>query len=153
MSVTIPRSVIIAEARAWLGTPYEHHQHTRGAGTDCGGLIGGIAVAVGSVPPNWWNTEFAPHAGYSRQPSGGRLLAIMRGFMTEIDPAAAVAGDVVLMRFSQEPQHVGILVPYALGGLALVHALASEHRVVEHRFADVWRARVTHAFVFPGVTA
>ena len=33
---------IVTEARRWIGTPYRHQAATRGAGTDCLGLIRGV---------------------------------------------------------------------------------------------------------------
>lgn len=33
---------IVARARAWIGTPYEHQASCRGAGTDCLGLLRGL---------------------------------------------------------------------------------------------------------------
>jgi len=149
------RADIVAEARTWIGTPYQHQARVRGIGCDCGGLIGAVGVAVGAFPANAWAAEFAPHAGYARTPANGMLEAICQRFLRAIGLAAVQPGDVVLMRFSVEPQHLGILAPYHLGGLSLIHAYshARPGRVVEHRLADVWRARVVQAFAFPGVGA
>ena len=37
-----PGGRIVARARPWLGTPYEHQASCRGAGTDCLGLLRGV---------------------------------------------------------------------------------------------------------------
>lgn len=147
----ITRAQIVAEARQWIGTRFAHQAHKKGVGVDCGGLIGGVCVATGLFPGDWWETEFTAHHGYSRIPSNAMLEAICHKFMHQIDIAAAQPGDVVLMRFDTEPQHLAILTPYPLGGLAMVHSYSRAGGVVEHRFSNGWRARVTEAFALPGV--
>lgn len=146
------RAEVVAEARRWLDTPFHHQGRTRGVGVDCGGLIGGVAVALGIVPANWWQTTFDPlHGGYGRQPSHGRLQAICEAFMERIDLDAAGLGDAVLMRFRAEPQHLGILADYRHGGMSIVHALSSAGFVREHRFSAEWRACVVAAYRMHGV--
>ena len=149
----ITRAEIVSEARAWIGTPYQHQAHLRGVGCDCGGLIGGVAVALGIVPPDWWDTEFARHAGYARQPTGDSLIDVLSEFMTATDSDTAQPGDVVVMRFKLDPTHVGFLADYVHGGLSLIHALngIGVRAVTEHRIDAQWRNRVTHAFKMPGV--
>lgn len=145
------RSDVIAEARLWVGTPYLHQAHARGIGCDCAGLVGGVAVALGLVAPDWWETEFAPHVGYARQPLGDGLLRVLDAFMRSLHPDDAQAGDVVVMRFRRDPQHLGIVVPHR-GGAGMVHALNQGPRaVVEHRIDERWSGRITHAYALPGV--
>lgn len=144
------RASVAAEARRWLATPFSHQGRTLGIGCDCGGLVGGVAVALGIVPATWWRDVFDPQfGGYSRQPSHGTLQRVCESFMAQTDEPDV--GDVLLMRFADEPQHLGIVCDYAHGGLSLVHALARAGKVVEHRLAPVWRARVVRAYRMPGV--
>lgn len=146
------RAEVVAEARRWLDTPFHHQGRMRGVGVDCGGLIGGVAVALGILPADWWQSTFDPlHGGYGRQPSHGRLQAICEAFMQRIGIDEAEAADVVLMRFRTEPQHLGILADYRHGGLSIVHALGSVGFVREHRFSPEWRQRVVAAYRMPGV--
>lgn len=149
----IDRGEVVTEARTWLGTPYAHQGHTKRVATDCGGFVAGVGMAVGSFPADAWSTMFAEHAGYARRPLNGMLEAICRRYLQPIPIEAAREGDVVLMRFGTEPQHLALLAPYLHGGLSIIHAFsrARPPGVCEHRFADVWRARVTEAFAFPGV--
>lgn len=145
------RAQIVAEARTWLGVPFAHQGRTR-AGTDCGGLVGAVAVSVGVLPATWWADEFDPiHGGYARTPAHGALQRICEAFMTAIDPPAIQPGDVVLMAFATEPQHLGIVADYVHGGLSIIHALSSAGRVAEHRLAPEWRQRVMAAYSMPGV--
>jgi NlpC/P60 family putative phage cell wall peptidase len=148
------RADVVAEARTWIGTPWQHQAHAKGIGADCAGLIGGVAVALGLVPADWWDTAAAPHAGYSRQPSGDGLLRVLDRFMLRISTAAVQPGDVAVMRFRRDPQHLGIVVPYAAGGLALVHAMngGAVREVSEHRIDERWYARMMHAYALPGVS-
>ena len=39
---TITRDAIVAEARAWIGTPYRHQASLKGVGCDCLGLVRGV---------------------------------------------------------------------------------------------------------------
>lgn len=149
------RAEVAAEARTWLGTPWAHQGHMKGVGVDCGGLIGGIAVALGLVGPDFWQRDFAPFAGYARQPTGDSLVRVLGAFMPRIEPDEALPGDVVALTFRRDPHHVGILVPYAAGpGVALLHALNSPgvRQVVEHRLDARWHTRIVAAFALPGVS-
>lgn len=142
---------IVAEARSWLDVPFHHQGRTR-AGCDCGGLVGGVAVALGVVPQTWWAESFDPlFGGYARTPAGGVLQRVCESFMTTIDIGAAGPGDVLLMRFKTEPQHLGILADYVHGGLSIVHALSRAGKVAEHRMAPEWWARVVAVYRMPGV--
>ena len=144
---------IVAEARRWIGVPFAHQGRTR-AGTDCGGLIGGVAVALGIVPVDWWERTFdRSQGGYSRQPSHGQLRRICDAFMREIEIDDAQPGDVALMRFRAEPMHMGILADYRHGGMSIVHALASVGAVCEHRMSALWRDRVVAVYRMPVVVA
>ncbi len=139
------RSEVVAESRAWIGTPFAHQGHLKGIGCDCVGLVGGVAVALGLLPNGWWLQGFN-HAGYPRQPDG-RFIDICREYMTEIDINLAQPGDAVAMRFRRDPQHLGLL----SSDTSIVHALSSVGRVTEHRIDSRWRRLVTHAFRLPGI--
>ena len=38
----ITRSLIVAETRGWIGTPYRHQASLKGVGCDCLGLVRGV---------------------------------------------------------------------------------------------------------------
>ncbi len=143
------RADVVAEARRWLGVPYAHQGRTR-AGVDCGGLVGAVAVMLGRVPADWWAAQFDPlHAGYGRQPALGRLQGICERWMLRMPQARP--GDVLLMRFEAEPQHLAIAADYRHGGLSMVHALARSGRVAEHRLSPEWAGRIVACYGLPGV--
>jgi len=147
------RDDVIAEAPTWLGTPFHEGAHLRGIGCDCIGLVGGVAVGAGLAPADFWETDFAPWHGYSQTAHEGSLIAGLDAFLDRIDPHDARAGDVIVIRWAGEPQHLAILVPYAHGGLAMVHALNAPaiQRVTEHRLGGAWLRRVSHAYRYRGL--
>lgn len=149
----VPRAAVAAEAVRWVGTPYHHQGRTR-AGCDCGGLVGGVAVALGLVPPDWWERVFDPaHHGYGRQPAGDSLVRVLDQHMPRVPAEALRIGDVVLMRWSptSDPMHLAIAAPYPVAGLSIVHAYQRMGGVVQQRLSDQWRARVVHGYALPGV--
>ena len=139
----VTRAQVVAEARGWLGTPFEHQGRVRGAGVDCIGLLIGVAQSLGL-------TQFDV-TGYGRTPSAGMLQDGCRTHMRPLALADVQPGDVLLMRFVREPQHVALVGDYVHGGLSVIHSYQGAGGVVEHRLDDVWRRRVVVAFEVPGV--
>lgn len=139
----VTRAQFVAEARTWLGTPFQHQARVRGAGVDCVGLVIGVARDLGLADVRI--------ADYPRTPQASRLLVECRQHMTPIALADARPGDVLLMRFRRDPQHVAVVADYVHGGLSIVHAYEGAGAVVEHRLDDAWLARVVAAFAVPGV--
>lgn len=128
---------VICEARRWIGTPFHHQGRLLGVGVDCAGLVVGVARALGVCDYDV--------AGYGREPYQGLLQREVEGQLTPI--AVPEPGAVLLMRFQTEPQHLGIYT----SSDTIVHAYEHVGRCLEHRFSDVWRARVVQSYVLPGV--
>lgn len=126
---------IIAAARACLDTPFVHQGRIPGRALDCAGLVVAVANAVGA--------EVVDVPGYGRTPSNGMLEDALerQPAMRRVDDRQP--GDILLMRFSGEPQHLAIL-----AGETLIHSYANVGKVCEHRFSDVWRARVVRVYRF-----
>lgn len=144
----VSRVDIIREARAWIGTRWQHQQFTKGVACDCIGLIGGVALAVGIPGSEAWRDTPEYH-NYGRQPDPALLLRGCDLLMARIEVADAIIADVLVFRFRQEPQHFGLISqqdpPY------IIHAYAQARRVTEHRMDDVWRRRIVAAYRFRGV--
>lgn len=141
------RADIVAEALEWVGTPTQHGQSLKGVASDCAGPLKGIGRRFGMVPPDFDIT------GYSREPDG-TLLAILDRYLVRIEQSAMQAGDALVARFASDPQHLGILVPYRYGGLAIVHADSKRGRIVEHRLLfgnGLYEMKFVAAYAFPGV--
>lgn len=145
------REEIVAEAREWLGTPWQHQAHLKGVACDCAGLIRGVLIAKQLMPPDplqWPGAE--AFAGYGRQPNGS-LLEACGCFMTRIAQADMQPADVVVFALDREPQHLGIITPYKHGGLAVIHASSRTGRVDEHRLWFTPKMRFVAAYRMPGV--
>lgn len=124
------RDVIVSEARAWIGTPFSHQARLKGVGVDCAGLIIGVARELGMVGEGFDIT------GYSRDPDGRTLLAYCETHMQRIGREDIEPGDVVVIRWHDHPQHLGIVGDYVHGGHSLIHAFADatgRGKVIEQR--------------------
>jgi len=132
---------VVAAARGCIGTPFHHQGRLPGVGLDCAGV--GI-VAAKSV-----GIEIKDFAGYPRTPFDGMLRRmfdeqVALGLMNEISPASKEAGDVLLMRMSTDPQHVGVYV----GNGYMVHAYHAIGKVAEQRIDEFWRGKIVAAYRF-----
>jgi NlpC/P60 family putative phage cell wall peptidase len=140
----ISRNAILAEARDWIGTPYQHQASAKGAGCDCLGLVRGVWRALYGAEP-----EPAPAytPDWAERHGEETLLQAARRRMIEIAVQEAQPGDVLLFRMAAEApaKHAAILDE----GDRLIHAYWAR-AVVRSRFAPWWRARCAAAFSFPG---
>jgi len=138
---------IVARARAWIGTPYEHQSSCRGAGTDCLGLLRGLwremlgpePEKVPAYTPDW------------SEPSGSEdLLAAARRHLVPVALDEARPGDVLVLRMRDGgvAKHMGILACSPLGHPTLIHAY-SGRGVVESPLTPAWSRRIAGAFRFP----
>jgi NlpC/P60 family putative phage cell wall peptidase len=140
---------IVALARAWIGTPYEHQASCRGAGTDCLGLLRGLwrellgpePEAVPAYTPDWSE----PGRSEDLLAAAGRHLVPVTG--------EARPGDVLVLRMRDGgvAKHVGILARSPRGDATLVHAY-SRCGVVESPLTPAWSRRIAGVFRFPGRT-
>lgn len=143
----ISRQAILAEARDWIGTPYQHQASAKGAGCDCLGLVRGVWRAL-------YETEPEPLPAYTPDWAERRgaetLLLAARKHMREVQIGEAAPGDVLLFRMdAQSPaKHAAILDDED----RLIHAYWG-NAVVRSRFARWWRVRCAAAFAFPGAAA
>ena len=124
---------ILAAARSLIGTPFRH-QGRGPDGCDCAGLLVLLARALG-----------IPHEdvdGYSRRPSSGLLESALESQPGLVRVTGAPqAGDFLLMRFTNAPQHLAVC-----GGDTLIHAWENAGKVCEHRFSPLWKARVVRIY-------
>ena len=143
MTATATRAEVIAAAREWLGTRWHHQGRLKGVGVDCAGLVIGVAHQL--------NLATFDISNYDRVPDGNQLASICHAQMSRINAADLAPGDVMLMRFTGEPQHLAFVGDYPGGELSIIHAYAFARKVIETRLDDVWKSRVVEAFVLPGV--
>ena len=134
------RTAFIAAARTYRDTPFRHRGRSL-RGVDCLGLVVVSMQAIGR--------QMADREAYGRDPTGdtGAMhAAAVAHFGKPIAIDALRPGDVVLMQWHAQPNHVAIVTDYPTGGLSLIHSLAQVGRVVEHRLADPWPRRICAAF-------
>lgn len=134
----IARTDIVAAARSWLGTPFQHQGRVKRIGVDCAGLIIGVVRELGISADDL--------TGYGRQPDSDELRRLCREQMRPIALEAARPGDVYLIEIDGRPQHLAFATD-----IGLLHAYAPARKVVEHGIDAGWRARLVAAFALPGI--
>ncbi len=171
--MTTPES-ILSEARTWLGTRFHHQGRVKAnvvhkGGCDCLGLIAGVAAALDLQSREGLPLASYDTTDYGRAPDGGKLRETLARCLHEMPPEEIRPADVLLFRFEEEPQHVGLVSchpePQAkdlpLQGilhcvqddsLTIIHCYASARKVVEHRLDDLWRSRIVAAYRFPDIS-
>lgn len=149
-------SIIITQARTWLGTPFHHQARLKGVGCDCLGLVVGVVDELGLKDKHGqllcWYDEIA----YSKEPDGAYLTQKLTDLLEEVQ--VTQAGDLALFAVRDNPQHLAIITDYPcagvgravsakeIGGLGMIHAYAPARRVVEHRLDDDWNSRLVKLF-------
>lgn len=133
---------IIRTARDVIGARFRHLGRDPANGLDCAGLIVHVAKELDIVHDDL--------PVYPRLPSGG-LLESMLDAQPELERVKGRpnAGDILLMRFGGDPQHLAILT----ADNTIVHAWAIARKVCEHDLTDEWRRRIVRAYRFRGVEA
>ena len=139
------RADVVVAARTWTDTPFHHQARLKGVGVDCVGLVIGVARELGLIAPDF------DVVGYPRVPDGTSLMALAATHMTPIDRAAMQPGDVVVVSFDRDPQHLGILGDYRHGGLSIIHAAGLTGRVIETRLMFSKQMKYVAAFALPGI--
>ena len=149
--LVIRGSDVVAEARNWVGTPWRHQGRLIGVGTDCLGLVGGIAVRLGLVPSDRWTTD-PVFAGYGRVPVPEQLLGGCANYLDVVRKQETNLGDVLVMSFSKEkhPQHFAI-VSRLEPMMYIIHAYAQRRMVVESQ-AALPKSSILRTYRFRGVT-
>lgn len=137
------RTRIIAAARSWTGTPYQHQASLKGVGCDCLGLVRGVWRDIyGSEPelPPPYSPDWAEAGGRESLRDAARRHLIPR-------PLKAVQpGDVILFRWRAHlpAKHAAILTGKAL----MIHA-HDGISVCEVPLSAWWRRRMAFGFSFP----
>jgi cell wall-associated NlpC family hydrolase len=111
------REEFVAEVRSWLGTRFRYQGRDR-KGIDCVGVI------VLSLATLGLSLQITP---YGKQVTGDSALAQLRANGRRLDFADARPGDIALLNYRGESNHVGIIT----GEGTMVHSLAFAKKVVE----------------------
>lgn len=140
------RKQVIDEARSWIGTRYQHQAGVKGLAVDCINLIVGVANAVGIVPPDF---SMDRYSGYGRSPDPKTLIGGCEQFLTRIDKADAIPGDILVLRFEREPQHFAILSDD--NPPRMIHAYASARKATEQIIDADWASKIVAVYRFKGL--
>ncbi|GAC1333171.1 MAG: NlpC/P60 family protein [Beijerinckiaceae bacterium] len=141
----IARTEIVAEARAWIGTPYRHQASLCHVGCDCLGLVRGIWRAlIGPEPerPGPYSPDWAEAGGIEA------LAQAAQRHLVALPDCAYTMGDVLLFRFRNNvpAKHIGI----ATGPQRMIHA-HERACVAEVPITPFWHRRIAATYAFPGV--
>lgn len=136
-------NAIVAAARGWIGTPYQHQASLKGVGCDCLGLLRGIWRELCGAEPE----AVPPYARDWSEATGAETLrdALVR-HLKPADLAHLAPGDVVLFRMARRgpAKHCGIVATQR-SEFTLIHA-RQNRRVCEEALTAFWRARLAYSF-------
>ncbi len=141
---------VVAEARAWAGTPYRHQASLKGVGCDCLGLLRGVWRGVLGPEPE----QAPPYAAAWAESAAGDdpLAEAARRHLVPVPTPLPVyvpqGGDVLLFAFRAHlpAKHCAI----ATGPAAMIHAHDGA-AVTEVALTPWWRRHLAHASRFPGI--
>lgn len=128
---------VIEAARECLGTPFRHQGRLVGEALDCAGVAVHVAERLGY--------GVLDVTGYGRTPVNGQLEDTLSAqpFLTQVEIPEAAPGDILLMRFAGEPQHLAILADNTI-----IHAYESVGACCEHSLTSKWTARIVKVYRF-----
>lgn len=139
----LSRAQIVAEARSFIGTPWQHQGRAPGIGLDCIGMLVAAAKSLGQS--TYDRTDYEPTGDMSHLPALLDEHAI-RIQINEIQPA-----DIVVLNLQGQP-HLAIIGNYPIAGqVTMIHSLVARGKVVEHRLDSVWRSKIVGAWRWPDV--
>lgn len=138
--------LVLAEARSWIGTPYQHQASVKGVGADCLGLLRGVWRAVLGTEPE----PVPPYTDDWAEPARQEVLLVAAERCLCRKPISeAATADVLLfrMRDSGIAKHLGI--QSQTGTVArFIHAYTG-HSVIESPLSQPWQRRIVARFRFP----
>src|SRR5579864_4635628 len=125
IDIDAERAAVVAEARAWLRTPYHHMGRVKGAGVDCATLLAEVYANAGVIPmvtipyypPDWHLHRDAE-----------RYLAFVLDYAEEISSPSLRPGQPLFAvgpcGFDREERSNGSCLPLAGGGKGGGEAIA-----------------------------
>lgn len=147
MNPAVTTSQYVAAARSYLGVPFRHQGRSRETGVDCIGLAECSARDVEIMREE----EFS--RAYGRVPRSSLLEQGLGSRCVEIAVADARDGDIYLLTFKGQPQHVAIAATDADGATrTMIHALRTEsgvNRVVVEETLQRWGSSIVAAYRIP----
>jgi hypothetical protein len=128
MDESAQRAAVVAESRAWIGTPYHNCADIKYVGVDCGMLLVRVFVDAGLCAP------FDPRpypVDWHLHRDEERYLGFV--FDRSRETTAPQPGDVMVLRYGRCYSHGGIVT--RASPLAVVHAYYLVRCVIEEEIA------------------
>jgi cell wall-associated NlpC family hydrolase len=130
---------ILAAARQCLGTPFRHQGRLIAFGLDCAGVAIHVARQIGVGISTCPGTA-------ARRPTASLSNRSTASPAWSASPDSPIAGDLLLMRFASDPQHLAIC-----AGETIIHAYEAAGQCCEHRLSSLWAARIVRVYRFRGI--
>lgn len=136
----------LAEARHWIGTPYQHQASVKGAGADCLGLLRGVWRSL-------YGQEPEPVPAYTEdwaEPDHREVLhAAATRWLVAKDLDDESGGDVLLFRMREGSiaKHLG-LQSHIGAHPQFIHSYTG-YGVIETSLSRPWQRRIAARFCFP----
>jgi len=146
----ITREGIVAEARTWIGTKWQHQTSLKGVATDCVGLVGGIPRTLGMTGGDTWDRDPA-FTGYGRTPDPKLLLTGCDKYLIRAPEGAPYElADILVMRAREisEPTHFAIV--SRLDPTYIIHSRML-HSVAENRLSKQIEILVLRVYRYKGI--
>jgi hypothetical protein len=143
------RAEIVAKAREYIGSKFQHQGRLKGHALDCVGLPLGVADELGVVDRGGVRMKRTDNANYSSQPLDGFVHAECQRRLIEKPICDMKDGDLVTLRNPIVPCHTAF-VSSIRGERYMIHA--NGERCVEHIMNMKWRRRIAGCFTLPGTT-
>jgi hypothetical protein len=140
----LTRQSVISEARTWLNTPWKHQGRTK-QGCDCVGPLLGVREVLLK------KSRYEFRCDYTFNNPDLELMHTLDTFLISKPIEDIKIADILLFKFDMAPRHVAILTPYSNESFGLLHSHIKVGKVVEHRFANVWRSKIFKAYEIPGI--
>lgn len=138
----IARQEIVDEARRYLETPFLHQGRVPGACLDCAGVVVCAAQSLGL------SGEYIDITDYPRDPATQKMVDILDRHLDKIPFEKALPGDVLLLAWAQNPQHLAIFT----GIGTIIHAHEDARRVVETRLTKELIRCIRGTYRFRGIS-
>lgn len=131
---------VVAEARSWAGTPYQHGQSVKGVGCDCIGLVNGVCAEVTQRPL----VKTPPYAASWRSKNMSQVILDGMSQRATLVNGEPQLGDLIAFStvYPGYAAHCGILATDD----TFVHVYASMISVAEVSLIPWWRKRIVAAY-------
>lgn len=131
----ITKDAFIAELRRHIGTRFKHQGRDH-FGLDCAGLVVYSAKNLGH--------EIEDYLAYTRIPDSKVFFEYISRSADRVALDDRRMGNLLIFEFDSNPQHVAVITQSEPA--YIIHAAATNRKVVEHRLDERWGAKIKAVF-------